>query len=82
MSPSGKVRQSVRMGSVVPRCGFCVKLGALPLGFVSSALRRWVKSTLAAKGTRVCEELLCVVCRGLPSGKHNQGLQVHDQSSP
>lgn len=41
-----------RVGSVVPRCLFRMKSGALALGIVTHALRRWVKSTLAAKGAR------------------------------
>ena len=40
------------VGSVVPRCLFRMKSGALALGTVTHALRRWVKSTLAAKGAR------------------------------
>lgn len=38
------------VGSVVPQCLFRMKSGALPLGMVTHALSRWVKSTLAAKG--------------------------------
>lgn len=37
-----------------------MKMGALPSGLVTSALGRWVKGTLAAKGMRVCKKLLCV----------------------
>ena len=48
-----------RVASVVPRCLFCMKLGALLLGTVTDTLRRWVKSTLAAKGTR-CMRSHCV----------------------
>lgn len=40
------------VASVEPRCLFCMKSGALLLGTVTDTLRRWVKSTLAAKGTR------------------------------
>lgn len=70
----------------MPRYPFYMKLGALPSGFVTDALRRWVTSTLAAKGTRVCKKLLCVGLLRSPftaldfpeplRGNTSQGLQA------
>lgn len=64
----------------------CMKSSALPSGFVRDALR-WVKSTLAAQGTRVHKELLGMGILRSPStaldfpeplqGSTSQGLQVH-----
>lgn len=72
------------------KCGakksICIKSNALPSGFARDTLR-WVKSTLAAQGTRVHEELLGVGLLRSPSTvldfpeplqrSTSQGLQVH-----
>lgn len=59
----GKEMQCV--GTVVLRCLFCMKSGALPSCFVTDALGRWVKSTLAAKGTRYLRNYCAGVGMGL-----------------
>lgn len=69
---------------MVPRHPLNMKLGALPSGFVTDAVRRWVRSTLAAKGTRMCKKILCVGLLRSPftaldfpeplRGNTNQGL--------
>uniref|UniRef100_A0A8D0WDS7 Carbonic anhydrase n=1 Tax=Sus scrofa TaxID=9823 RepID=A0A8D0WDS7_PIG len=59
----GKEMQCV--GTVVLRCLFCMKSGALPSCFVTDALGRWVKSTLAAKGTGYLRNYCAGVGMGL-----------------
>lgn len=57
-------RQGEKMRCVWGECGaktpIFYEVRWLPSGFVIDALRNWVKSTLATKGTRVCKKLLSV----------------------